>query len=332
MKHPLLALLGALVVTLTLSGWLPAAQAFPGQSARAGLATIHQFAPQASSTVYVPLVRKENPFLNLSPGAGVARSITVIGEYPVQMLEDLWIFVVPRGGRYYPQSFNACERERTPKHDGRWEMRVNLGGDNDVGIHFQIMLTSANATASQSIADTLKVWCDTRNYIGFESLPQGVTLLDWIEVVRTADIWGHAPQISNSDLPGSALITSPVSGTQVAQSTRVRGTYSSDTLADIWVLVYATNGRWYPQSRDACRGRPALKANGQWETPTVFGDKDKNVGEPFDTIAVLADAQASKSFSEMLQEWCQMKKYPGLITIELPQGIAEKDRVRVTRR
>jgi hypothetical protein len=332
MKHPLLALVGALVLVATLSGSPPTAQSFASRAAREGQTTSFQLAPQALHTVYVPLVRKENPFLNVSLGDGVARSISVIGKYPAQVLEDLWVFVVPLGGRYYPQSYNACGRERTPKYNGLWEMRVNFGGNNDVGIRFQIILTSANAAASQLIVDTLKAWCDAGDHPGFEKLPEGITVLDWIEVVRTSEIWGRAPLVSNTDLPGSVAITSPVDGAQVLQSTTVKGTYSSDTLADIWVLVYATNGRWYPQSRDACRGRPALKSNGQWQTPTVFGDKNRNVGEPFDTLAVLANAQASVFFSTILTQWCDNGRYLGLVTIELPQGITEKSRIRVIRR
>jgi hypothetical protein len=315
----------------TLSGSPPAAHSFPDRAAREGQTTVFELAPQALYTAYVPLVRKENPFLNVSLGGGVARSISVIGKYPPQQAEDLWVFVVPVGGRYYPQSYNACGRERTPKNNGLWEMRVHFGGDSDVGIRFQILLTSADAAASQSIADTLKAWCDAKNYQGFEKLPQGVTLLDWIEVVRTSDIWGTAPLISNTDLPGDVLITSPVDQAPVVHSTTVRGTYSSDALAAIWVLVYATDGRWYPQSPDACRGKPASKANGQWKTPSVFGAKNANIDEPFDTLAVLADAQASRFFSTTLVQWCKMNRYPGLVTIELPQGIVERSRIRVFR-
>jgi hypothetical protein len=47
---------------------------------------------------------------------------------------------------------------------------------------------------------------------------------------------------------------------------------------------------------------------------------------------VLADAHASAALDAKQREWCAANFYPGWLTIELPQGIAQKGWVRVYRK
>jgi hypothetical protein len=285
----------------------------------------------ANYRVYLPLILKPSLFQNVANGDRVAQTITLIGTYPLTLTDDLWVFVVPPNNLYYPQSLNACAKERTPKVNGKWEMRVGFGGPNNVGENFEILLTAAIPSASQLILDTLKRWCDAQNYPGFETLPAGVRVLDRITVTRTADRWGPAPRISNDMLPGIVTITSPIDRAEVNQEEIVKGTYTSDVVNDIWLLIYPPNGRWYPQSYDACRGDHVHKSNGRWDVRVTFG-QPSNVGEPFDVVVILADANASHALDLKQREWCMKDDYRGWLTIELPQKIDEKAQIRVFRK
>lgn len=267
---------------------------------------------------------------NVSDGDKVAQTITLIGEYPVDLIDDVWVFVVPPDGLYYPQSMNACEGQRTPKVNGKWEMRIGLGGPDNDGEFFQIVLTVADAQASQFVVNTLQEWCQAGKYPGWRNLPQGVTEKRRITVIRTAEKWGPAPAISNIQLPEEVFFTNIADKGEVPQSLTIVGTYTSGVTEDIWVLAYPTNGRWYPQSTNACTGIHTLKAAGQWQVPANFGSA-QNIGEPFDIVVVLANAEASAFFDAKQRQWCEAGTYPGLLTIEIPQGIAEKSRIRVYR-
>jgi hypothetical protein len=65
--------------------------------------------------------------------------------------------------------------------------------------------------------------------------------------------------------------------------------------------------------------------------PSGFGGAG-NVGEPFDIVVVLANANANTALDATQKQWCQANNYLGWLTIELPEGIAEKDRIRVYRK
>lgn len=298
--------------------------------AAGGRAATPQATPLVSTHLYLPLIKVGDWFTNIADGDHVARTITALGSYPAAPAGNLWIFVIAPNGRYYPQSEDACGGRPTPQINGRWEMRVGLGDAANVGLAFKILPTIANAAASQSLLDTLRAWCGANNYPGLLALPAGVAPLNQISVIRTADLWGPAPPISNTHLAGQIAITSPHQSDAVPPSQTIRGTYSSDATSALWVLIYATNGRWYPQSKDACHHQGTQRANGEWQVPAIFG-RDQNSGEPFDIVALLATPQADAAFDQKQKEWCDANNYPGWLTIELPQGIDEKARIRVTR-
>jgi hypothetical protein len=270
--------------------------------------------------------------LNINNGNEVAQTITLMGEYPPDFAGDLWVFVVPPSGLYYPQSPNACEGQGTPKANGKWEIRVGFGGPDNEGIPFKLIIAEADPQASQSIANTLRQWCQAQNFPGIDDveLPAGTTLKETIVVTRNADRWGPTPPISNATLPGQITLANVMDGDQVSQSKLITGTYTADITHDIWLMIYAVNGRWYPQSVNACQGVHTAKASGKWQVPVGFGG-DSNVGEPFDIVVLLADAEASAFFDAKQREWCANKNFPGFLLIELPQGIDVKQQVRVFR-
>jgi len=105
-----------------------------------------------------------------------------------------------------------------------------------------------------------------------------------------------------------------------------RGTYS-ENLEDreIWILAYASDRKYYPQSSDACQALPAMAADGQWETTLFFG----GAGERPDIVATVADpdSEASQVFEDWLRTGCATGAFPGFS--ELPDGLVEMDAITV---
>ncbi len=181
---------------------------------------------------------------------------------------------------------------------------------------------------NEFIADTLIGWYHREAHPGFENAPREVTELHRISnVVRTADRWGPAPEVSNAQLPGQVSITNLSNGSVVTETTTIIGEYHNSE-NDVWVLVYPAHGRWYPQSELPCAGIHTQQADGRWQVPAKFGEDE---AKTFDVVVVLADREASEYFDAMQKLWCRAGYYRGLLTIELPQGIQEKARVRVYR-
>jgi hypothetical protein len=270
---------------------------------------------------------------NVADGDRVPQILTLIGRYPSDLKEDIWVFVVAPNGLYYPQSINACDSKwRTPKVDGKWEVRVGFGQPEEVGEYYGLVLTVADQNASRDISDTLKLWCDSGVYTGWNRLPPGVTEVRRITVVRNPDIFAPAPNISDVHLNGEVSFFNISENDTVPFQMNIDGNCTSDLGGEIWVLVYPTNARWYPQSVNPCGGVHTFEADGTWRTMGTFGGEESNIGEPFDVVVVLANESASKKLDEKQKEWCEAGDYKGFYTIELPQGIEEKDRVRVYRK
>jgi hypothetical protein len=293
--------------------------------------------PSSPTYAPLPMLRPTSlpsaagPFnINLREGDQVAQTETFMGQYPPNFSGALWVFIVPPGGLLYPQSPNACNGEGILRIGEWWEIRVGFGGPDNAGIPFTIVLAEADARGNQSIVDTLQQWCNANNWPGLTELPAGVVQHgDSVNVTRTAGRWGPAPPIPDAQLPGQVTITKPVQGAQVPQVFNLEGTYSG--LSDaIWVLVYAPNGRWYPQSVNACAGVHTPAANGTWQVVAGFGGAG-NVGEQFDIAVVLANPTANAVLDQKQREWCAAGDFKGLLTIELPPGLSEKHRVRVIR-
>lgn len=267
---------------------------------------------------------------NITDGEHVAQTVSFIAEYPGELAGDLWVFVISPNGRAYPQSEDACKGESVSGHNGKWEVRLALGGAASAGELFDIVLAVANTPEdSLYIAYKLMAWCDAGDYPGFPTLPAEVTEVHRVSgLVRTEEQWARAPRLGTGQLDGQVTIDSPAEGDRVGESTEVTGTYF-DTEGDIWVLIFPSHGRWYPQSEFPCQATHTLTENGQWRAPKVsFGDEPEH---PFDVVVILADEEASAFFESRLKLWCKAGYYPGLWTIDLPPGIQEKSRIRVYR-
>ena len=110
----------------------------------------------------------------------------------------------------------------------------------------------------------------------------------------------------------------------------MHGTYTNDVTDHIWVLVYPPDGRYYPQSTNACEGISTKQGDGLWEARIGLGG-DGDVGKLFDIVVVLANEAAHAIFEARQQEGCETGEFPGYLFIELPRGIDQKASVSVTR-
>lgn len=270
--------------------------------------------------------------LNVQNSDTVAQSLSLIGEYAPEVTDDLWIFVGPPGENRWPQSPNACLGESAFKLDGRWEVRIGLGGPNDVGRFFEISMTTANDQASSYLSQTLLTWCRNNNYPGLSKneLPAGLTEYPPITVRRgPGDSEPHLDS-SNIELPGQVVLEGIADGDIVPQSFAVSGTYSAEVTDHIWVIVYAPDGRYYPQSKNACEGISTIQSNGFWESGINLGGAG-DANKPFDIIVALVNEDVHTIFERRQEEGCRTGSFPGYLFIELPHGIDEKASVSVRR-
>jgi hypothetical protein len=267
--------------------------------------------------------------VNVADGARVAQTMTFMAEASREIDGELWVFVVPPNGRYYPQSAEPCQGLKTPTTGHRWETRIGLGNETSAGELYDIVLAVGETQFDNEFIETrLMAWCRDQNFQGFEMLPDEMTEVYRVkDVVRTDERWANAPNVSNAQLEGQISITNLSNGDTVGDRVVLQGSYQ-DVDDSIWVLVYPTFARWYPQSTNACDGVHTIKADGSWEVPTLFGN---DPGAPFDVVVVAANAEASAAFDEWQRTWCRAGFYRGLMTMDLPEGIEEKARVRVYR-
>jgi hypothetical protein len=280
--------------------------------------------------------------LNLHDGDLAAYGTTALGEYPAGLKEIIRVFVAPRlqsnaePTTLYPQSSNPCKgNDGAAMKGGRWEQHIQVGlpKPEDVGLRFDVVLTTATAEGNAAVEAEMQRWCDEKDWKGFAALPAGVSEVARVTVTRS-DEGSHAPDPSNAQLQGVIRITNPRGGQAITDEEVISGIYSS-LPADhtIWLLVFTTWGKWFPQSSDPCNGVHTVAQNGQWQVTGSFKSGEAN--EPFDVVAVVADKAAGDFFDQKQREWCAQDrassdfKWPGLLTIELPSGISEKSRIQV---
>lgn len=293
--------------------------------------------PEATDTPAPPPTNTPTPaplvhIFNAENGDTVAQTLSLVGEYAPEVTGDIWIFTGPLGGARWPQSSNACAGEGTLKLDGRWEVPIGLGGPDNVGERFEIIVTTADAEASQFLAQTLQTWCENNYFPGLsrDELPAGLTEHEHIVVTRGPDLRAPRLDISTAELPGQVMQEGINDGDALPQTVTVGGTYTNDVTGHIWVLVYSPDGRFYPQSMNACEGISTVQLNGFWETRINLGGEG-DAGKPFDIVVVLVNEEVHAIFEARQGEGCRTGSFAGYLSIELPQGIEEKDSVSVVR-
>ncbi len=121
----------------------------------------------------------------------------------------------------------------------------------------------------------------------------------------------------------SVQIISPVENDSVRCRILSFGVYPESHEKDIWVLLKPTDNLYYPQSDHT---NTSHKRNGEWQVITRFGGDQ---GEKYNIIVYEADADASRFFSATIQQWNEMRSFPGLELDEIPAGAREVDRISV---
>ncbi len=270
--------------------------------------------------------------LNVASKDSVSQTFNLRGGYTSQVNQDIWIMVGPFGENLWPQSLDACAGQGTAKVNGFWEVPATAGGPGDVGDPFEIIVYTANDQASRFLSKTLRTWCQEGNYPGFPrgELPEGLDEHQHITVQRGSQGRPPSPDISNVDLPGQVALENIHTGETLSQTLKVGGVYTG--VSDpIWMLVHAPDGRYYPQSHNACQGISTVQSDGLWSAMINVGG-DGDAGKPFELLVVVADQEAHAVFKEREKTGCETGDFPGYLFIELPTGIDQKANVSVTRR
>lgn len=155
-----------------------------------------------------------------------------------------------------------------------------------------------------------------------------VVLNEWCAIYQSPRLF-----LSGTDkVDGDAEITAPANcaiGLPSGSVIMASGTYTGwPAEVDLWVLVYASNFLYYPQSPDACAGQPARLEGDRWEVPVFLGVSGGEA-EWFDIVVVAADSAASSFLSTWLQDGCATE-FRGIPSDQLRQmKISEKDAVSV---
>ncbi|MBE2199887.1 MAG: hypothetical protein IAE79_14830 [Anaerolinea sp.] len=98
----------------------------------------------------------------------------------------IWILSYNPNGRFYPQSTNPCQNVHTVFADGRWQVPVSLGLDDEVGKPFHLYVVLADAEANAFFDQKQQEWCLASDYPGLQSveMPTGIQVKAHIAVVR----------------------------------------------------------------------------------------------------------------------------------------------------
>ncbi|MCP5099633.1 MAG: hypothetical protein GY943_29110 [Chloroflexi bacterium] len=106
---------------------------------------------------------------------------------------------------------------------------------------------------------------------------------------------------------------------------------AAEEIAHLWVLAYTPDGRYYPQTVDACSDtHVSTTESGRWQVRAQLGNEN-DAERVFELLAVLVDEETHLELLDYLANGCETGNYPGYLSIELPAGIDIKDTHIVTR-
>lgn len=133
------------------------------------------------------------------------------------------------------------------------------------------------------------------------------------------------PPIPGATIAGlTATIDDPQHcSTDAPESFEASGTYAGDLGGrEIWVLVYPSDHKYYPQTPQACDQLPAQILEGnRWTTAVTLGGPPQQ----YDIVVTVAESssEASQVFKRWLQTTCNTNTYPGFSPSRLPKGLTE---------
>lgn len=264
---------------------------------------------------------------NLLDNDTVAQSTTIMGTYSAELENPFWVFVAPHAvAKIWPQSPDACEGESVYTQQGLWEVRAGIGGPDSTGEFFDILIVIADEAASTEISQTLEQWCRVNSYPGLDELPAGAELYKTITVRRSAATSGLRPAfVYEAHYPGNVIFDEIIpASTNDPSLYSVSGTFSDIEEAHLWVLVYTPDGRFYPQTLDACgENHIASTEDGHWQVRAKLGNV-QDAGRDFEVLAVLVDEEIHQVFLDYLATECETLSFKGFLSIELSGGVDVK--------
>lgn len=263
--------------------------------------------------IYVLLNYQYLRIINPVIGEKVQFNAQIVGEYR-GIKDDIWVIVWPDGGqgKGWPQSSDEKVGNPAIKKDGKWQINCNFGGGPQ---KYEVVVYTANRLASDFLREKMVEWKSHENFPGLsqEEMPKGLKEWDRIWVVKKENV----------------KITNPVNGSQVGNSCRVSG-ICTDVIDDIWVIVWPEEapGVCWPQSSKPEAGSPAVIENGQWMVDCGFGGDTQS----YDIAVYTAEPTVSSFLSAKMKEWAANGNFEGLAEENLPRGLREWDRIRVTKK
>lgn len=128
------------------------------------------------------------------------------------------------------------------------------------------------------------------------------------------------------------FITYPSNGASVPDSIQVLGTYTDDFEGSewsIWVILWPEDspGIGWPQSDNAVEGTPAVKNNGSWSVTCWFTGPPQS----YDIAVYTGTAEASRVLVTLLIDSYRRDEYSGILEINLPAGLVERDRITISK-
>jgi hypothetical protein len=261
----------------------------------------------------------------------VGISAKYIGLLPIEVKEKLDYFSL----HYYPWMGDLNGYIAQIPQDKPWLLEEYPSKDNGVNIDPQTYLDSlwnqwrAGKSASGGFFWTWKpILGPTDDKTSIEMIDK---LKDW-----TAN---HQNEMAiNQTRPTSSVtITYPQNSSKVGSNVTVNGNSQNVSAHQvIWIIVFVpkvgVGYQYYPMSEAA-----KMQDNGEWSSFTTLGG-DKDIGDRFDIIAVIADQTAQEAIRDYISSLTAYNNgsksnvpgfLPGIAT--LPAGTVEYNWITITR-
>jgi hypothetical protein len=199
----------------------------------------------------------------------------------------IWVLVNPHSasGEYWPQGDN-----HTKSINGVYPWTVNLGGENDSGKKFDVLLVLVDNITDQRFVN----WVEQGKATGFYpslTLPDKPKELDKITLIRKPTL----------------TITSPPNGNASPYYTDISGTISGilPDSAYVWIVIGPQDsyGDWYPQGKDHL----SLGNQKDWSMRVRIGrEGTADIGKDYDIRAILVDQDTDNLFREWASKGAEM--------------------------
>lgn len=264
----------------------------------------------------------------VSPGQEIIVFVDVISNGPVS-----YSWTVD-GGEIVEGQSSSVIVYRAPDKPGIYSIRVKVSSDNH-SVEREIAFTVEEvptSTAIPAVEIPTQTPTLTLTPTSTEIAATSTGVPDLTPTVSTPEPQCDSfrpPLDGAADFAGTVkIVTLENCVTGLPNNFTLAGTYGGiPEDIDIWVLVYPTNSKYYPQSPDVCAGEKPSQAGGKWEVPIALGGPPQQ----YDIVAVLADKDASQFFSDWLRQGCNTGSFPGIPANQLESmNITEKDHITVS--